>query len=110
MRAAAQAGALVATYADALALLKPDGRIGGATVRDALTGRTLHVRALGVVNATGPWVDALRRLDDPRALPPLRPPQGPHLPGPRTRRRHTTPLTLPPPPDGRHVVLLPRGG
>ncbi len=109
MRAAAQAGALVATYVDAIALLKPDGRIGGATVRDALTGRTLHVRALVVVNATGPWVDALRRLDDPRAVPLLRPSKGAHVAVPRTRIGHTNAITLTSPLDGRVMFVLPWG-
>src|SRR3989454_4426190 len=40
MRSAAHAGALVANYAEVTALIKPDGRVGGATVRDALTGHT----------------------------------------------------------------------
>src|SRR5207247_3271946 len=64
MRSAAHAGALVANYAEVTALIKPDGRVGGATVRDQLTGRTSTVRALVVVNATGPWVARVRRLDD----------------------------------------------
>ena len=109
MRAAAQAGALVATYVDAIALLKPDGRIGGATVRDALTGRTLQVRALVVVNATGPWVDALRRLDDPRAAPLLRPSKGAHVAVPRTRIGHTNAITFTSPLDGRVMFVLPWG-
>src|SRR5207245_7004999 len=67
MRSAAQARALVANYAEASSLLKPDGRVRGATVRDALTGATSTVRALVVVNATGPWLDRVRRLDDPQA-------------------------------------------
>ena len=63
MRSAAQAGALVASYAQVTGLIKPDGRVGGATVHDALSGRTSTVRAFVVVNATGPWVDQVRRLD-----------------------------------------------
>src|SRR5207247_9547702 len=62
MRSAAQAGAMVADYVEVTALIKPDRRVCGATVRDALTGRVSTVRALVVVNATGPWVDRGRRL------------------------------------------------
>src|SRR2546425_5754706 len=72
MRSAAQAGALVANYAEVSGLLKPDGRVRGATVRDALSGTIGTVRALVVVNATGPWLDRVRRLDDPRAGPLVR--------------------------------------
>src|SRR5207249_1769637 len=84
MRSAAHAGALVANYAEVTALIKPDGRVGGATVRDELTGRTSTVRALVVVNAAGPWVDRVRRLDDAGSEP-LLPPRAP-LSGGRMRR------------------------
>src|SRR2546421_4361508 len=60
---------------------KPDGRVRGATVRDVLSGTTSTVRALVVVNATGPWLDRVRRLDDPRA--------GPHAVEPRADRKST---------------------
>ncbi|OLC68756.1 MAG: hypothetical protein AUH78_25330 [Gemmatimonadetes bacterium 13_1_40CM_4_69_8] len=109
MRGAAQSGALIASYAEATALLKPDGRIGGAMVRDVLTGRTLHVRALVVVNATGPWVDALRRLDEPGAAALLRPSKGAHVAVPRARIGHTNAITLMSPLDGRVMFVLPWG-
>src|SRR5256886_1926419 len=51
MRSAAHAGALVANYAEVTSLIKPDGRVGGATVRDELTGRTSTVRALEIGRA-----------------------------------------------------------
>src|SRR2546428_9514623 len=54
-RGAAQAGALVANYTEGTSLVRRDGRVRGATVRDALTGEARTVRALIVVNATGPW-------------------------------------------------------
>src|SRR5207244_4005997 len=85
MRSAAHAGALVANYAEVTALIKPDGRVGGATVRDELTGRTSTVRALVVVNATGPWVDRVRRLDDAGSDLLLRPTKGVHVAVPRKR-------------------------
>src|SRR5881409_1675072 len=89
MRSAAQAGALVANYAEATALLKPDGRVGGATVRDGLTGQASTIRALVVVNAAGPWVDRVRSLDDASADPLLRPTKGVHVAVPRKRIGHT---------------------
>ena len=50
-------------YATATSLLKSDGVVRGAAVRDGLDGRPYTVRALVVVNATGPWVDAIRASD-----------------------------------------------
>src|SRR5438034_11638780 len=109
MRSAAQAGALVANYAEVTALIKPDGRVGGATVRDELTGRTSTVRALVVVNATGPWVDRVRRLDDAGSELLLRPTKGAHVAVPRKRVGHTQAVTLISPIDGRVMFVLPWG-
>jgi glycerol-3-phosphate dehydrogenase len=109
MRSAAQAGALVANYAEVSGVLRPDGRVRGATVRDALTGTTLTARALLVVNASGPWADEVRRLDDPRAQPLLRLTRGAHVSVPRQRLGNTHAVTLTSPIDGRVMFLLPWG-
>jgi glycerol-3-phosphate dehydrogenase len=107
MRSAAQAGALVANYAEAVSLLKPDGLVRGATVRDLLGEGTLVVRALVVVNACGPWVDAVRRLDAPDADPLLRLTKGAHVAVPRQRLGNTHAITLTSPIDGRVMFVLP---
>jgi glycerol-3-phosphate dehydrogenase len=109
MRAAARAGALVANYAEATALAKPDGRARGALVRDLLSDTARSVRALVVVNATGPWTDAVRRLDEPGAPPLLRLTKGAHVVVPRARLGHTHAVTLISPLDGRVLFVLPWG-
>ena len=109
MRSAARAGALVANYAEVMSLLKPDGAVRGAVVRDVLTGETRSVRALVVVNAGGPWVDALRRLDDPSAPPLLRPTKGAHVAVPRKRIGNERAITLFSAIDGRVMFVLPWG-
>src|SRR6266496_5284703 len=105
MRSAAHAGALVANYAEATNLIKPDGRVHGATVRDRLTGGPHMVRALVVVNAAGPWVDEVRRLDDPRAELLLRPTKGTHVVVPRHRLGNSYAVTLTSPIDGRVMFV-----
>jgi glycerol-3-phosphate dehydrogenase len=109
VRSAARAGALVANYAQVTNLLKPDGHVRGATVRDVLSGESRTVRALVVVNAGGPWVDRLRRLDDPSALPLLRPTKGAHVAVPRRRIGNERAITLFSPIDGRVMFVLPWG-
>ncbi|MGH7531177.1 MAG: glycerol-3-phosphate dehydrogenase [Gemmatimonadales bacterium] len=116
VRAAARAGALVANYAAVTSLLKPDGRVRGATVRDATSGETRYVRALTVVNAGGPWVDAIRRLDDDTAPPLLRPTKGAHVAVARARLGAAAAdgreqgVTLFSPIDGRVFFVLPWRG
>ena len=52
--------------------------MAGAGLRDVLGGETASARARVVVNATGPWVDRLRRLEDPGAGPSIRLSKGAH--------------------------------
>jgi len=76
VRAAAEAGAVVANYAETVELRRAGGQVAGAEVtadRD-----TISVRARAVVNAAGPWVDAVRRLEDPGAAPSVRLSKGVH--------------------------------
>jgi len=108
-RSAARAGALVANYAEVTSLLKSDGLVRGAVVRDALDGDVHSVRALTVVNTTGPWVDAIRKLDEPNATPILRLSKGAHVAVPRSRLTSPTAVTLVSPIDGRVMFVLPWG-
>ncbi len=108
-RSAARAGALVANYVEVSTLLKPDGRVRGAVVRDVLTGETFTIRAHAVVNATGPWSDVLRRLDDPEAKPLLRLTKGAHVVVQRRRIANEHAVTLLSQLDGRVMFVLPWG-
>ena len=78
-RAAARAGARIATRVEVRALRLAGGRVVGADCADVLGGATLAVHATCVVNATGPWVDELRRMADPAAPRSLRFAKGAHL-------------------------------
>jgi len=67
--AAAEAGANVLNYAEVVGLRMVDGAVRGADVRDRLSGTSVSVDARAVVNATGPWLDTLRRLEEPGVAP-----------------------------------------
>jgi glycerol-3-phosphate dehydrogenase len=67
VRAAVDRGAVVLNHAEAVELEFANGRVGGALLRDRLGGETVRVTARAVVNATGPWIDRVRRLEDPAA-------------------------------------------
>ncbi len=79
VRAAADAGATVANYAEAVGLRIHRGLAAGAEVRDVFREETALVRARAVVNATGPWVDRVRRLEDRSARPSSRLSKGVHV-------------------------------
>jgi glycerol-3-phosphate dehydrogenase len=106
-RAAHRSGALAASYATVRSFEKADGQIRGAVVEDALDGRHLTVHARVVVNATGPWTDAIRRIDEPGAQPLLRPTKGVHITVPRHRVGNAGAVTITSPLDGRVMFILP---
>ena len=59
VRTAARAGAAVANYCDVTALVLQGGRVVGVKVEDRLGGEAFEVRARTVVNAAGPYAEAL---------------------------------------------------
>ena len=77
IRAAAEAGATVVNYAEVRELRTVHGRVAGAEV--LVDGTAVSVSARAVVNATGPWVDVVRRLEDPSAAASVRFSKGAHL-------------------------------
>jgi len=109
IRSAHRHGARPASYARVLAFDKAGGRVRGALIEDALTGHRFTAKAHVVVNATGPWTDAVRRLDDERAAPILRATKGVHIVVPQSRIGNTGAVTLTSPVDGRVMFVLPWG-
>jgi glycerol-3-phosphate dehydrogenase len=73
VRAAAEAGATVLNYAEVV------GIRGGEGAEVRADGETVRVAARAVVNASGPWVDHVRRLEDPAAAPSVRLSKGVHI-------------------------------
>jgi glycerol-3-phosphate dehydrogenase len=105
VRAAHQAGALVANYVAVESFDVADGRVRGVRAVDAMAGERFGIRAHVVINATGPWSDGLR--NDGRAL--LRPTKGAHVAVSRTRLGNRAAVTVLSPVDGRVMFVLPWG-
>ena len=104
--AAVREGGVAVSYARVTALLKEDGRIAGARLVDRLGGGEVSVRARVVVNATGPWVDAVAVLDAP-APPRLRLTKGVHVLVPRARVGNRAAVVLHAVKDGRVMFVIP---
>ncbi|MCH2172237.1 glycerol-3-phosphate dehydrogenase/oxidase [Myxococcota bacterium] len=79
VRAAAGLGAVVLNHARVDRIITQDGVASGVEAVCGLTGRRLTVRARGVVNAAGPWVEAVQRLEDSSAPPLLHLSKGVHI-------------------------------
>ncbi len=107
LRSAKRAGAFVANYAE-IVELEAAGTAMIARVRDAENDRISVVTSRVVVNAAGPWSDALRLLEDPRAGRKLHLTKGIHL----VVRKEDLPLhhmVVMQARDGRQAFAIPRG-
>jgi glycerol-3-phosphate dehydrogenase len=109
LRSAAGDGAVLLSHAPAVALLEEGGRAAGVEARCAHSGRSLRVRARAVVNAAGPWVDAVVRLESGGAAARLHLSKGVHVavPAERLPVRHLAILQTE---DRRSIFAVPRGG
>lgn len=105
---AAVSGATVLNHADVTGLRFASGRVHGATVIDKLAGRALDISASCVVNATGPWTDGLRQMEDPAAEPAVLGSKGVHIAVPAARVGNRGAVTLLAN-DGRVMFVLPAG-
>jgi len=107
-RDAARNGAALLNHARVEALFCEDGLAAGVEVECQLTGRKLRVRGRAVVNAAGPWVEAVRRLEDASAAPFLHLAKGVHVvvPAARLPIRNLVLMTAA---DGRPVFAIRHG-
>ncbi len=79
VRAAVESGATVLNHTAVTGLRFTRGRVTGAELKDTLSGDEFGVSARLVLNATGPWVDHLRKMEDEHAAPSIRLSKGAHL-------------------------------
>jgi glycerol-3-phosphate dehydrogenase len=107
LRTALDHGALALNYAPVTGLIKDGGKVAGVTARDAETGEELRLHARAVVNATGVFADAVRRLDEPDAEALLSPSQGVHLVLDRSFLPGDHAIMIPKTDDGRVLFALP---
>ena len=108
---AAEHGAVLLNYARVTDLVKDaDGFTHGLTFRDEESGASHTVAAGCVINATGPFCDALRRVDDPDAAPMIAPSQGVHLVFDREFLPGDTAIMVPHTRDGRVMFAIPWHG
>jgi glycerol-3-phosphate dehydrogenase len=100
-------GGTIANYVEAVGLKNKHDKVAGAIVRDRETGSEHEVSAKVVVNATGVFVDSVRKLDDPGSIKMLAVSQGAHLVLPKKFLPGTSALMVPKTSDGRVLFGIP---
>jgi glycerol-3-phosphate dehydrogenase len=103
-------GAKVYNHHQVTTLHKEAGKLSAVTVTDKLTGEQRDHHASVILNATGPFVDRIRQLDDPACKPMIQASSGIHiivdsrfLPSPKG-------IMIPETSDGRVLFVLPYQG
>ena len=94
------------------------GRLCGARVRDLVPNdndstnepQEFIVRAKGIINATGPFADAIQQMDEPRARDIISPSSGVHITLPAHFAPQNMGLLDPSTSDGRVLFMLPWQG
>lgn len=120
---AAKEGANVANHVEVVSLLKEEQAISteeggtetkqvlcGARMRDLITGKEWETRARVVVNATGPFTDHVRKMDDPKIDNICQPSAGVHIVLPSYYSPKSMGLLDPATSDGRVIFFLPWEG
>lgn len=82
----------------------------GVVVHDSLSGTEHIVRGRCIINATGVWVDNVRRMDDNQAQNMVAPSQGVHLTLPRDFLPGNKAILIPKTRDGRVLFMVPWNG
>jgi glycerol-3-phosphate dehydrogenase len=101
-------GATLLNYAEVSELTKDaEGFVEGVRFRDLETGEDFEVHAQVVINATGPFTDALRRKADPTVQPMIAPSQGIHLVFDRSFLAGDDAIMVPHTSDGRVMFAIP---
>ncbi|XP_068165428.1 glycerol-3-phosphate dehydrogenase, mitochondrial isoform X2 [Antennarius striatus] len=110
---AARYGAAVANYTEVMHLLKTNDpqtgkeKVCGAHCKDVLTGKEFDVKAKCVINATGPFTDAVRKMDNQATQNICQPSAGVHIVIPGYYSPDNMGLLDPATSDGRVIFFLP---
>jgi glycerol-3-phosphate dehydrogenase len=93
-----------------IGLIKTGTKLTGVRAQDAETGEIFNLTGKAIINATGIFVDAVRRLDDPNTPTMLSPSQGVHLVVGQQFLPGNSALMIPKTDDGRVLFAVPWHG
>jgi len=100
-------GGVAVNYMKVVGLIRQDDLVCGARLRDEETGVEHEVYAGAVINATGVFCDAVRRMDDPAVKSVIAPSQGAHVVLPKSFLPGDSAIMVPHTPDGRVLFAVP---
>jgi glycerol-3-phosphate dehydrogenase len=109
LKTAVEKGALPINYCEAVSFIYEEKQVAGVVCRDSLQGDSFTIKARKVINAAGPWVDKLRKLDNSLNGKRLHLTKGVHLVVSKDRLPLRQSVYFDIPGDGRMMFAIPRG-
>jgi glycerol-3-phosphate dehydrogenase len=100
-------GGRAVNHAKVVGLMKESGLVCGVLLKDELSGKEMEVRSRCVINATGVFVDDIRRMNNPDVSNIVVPSQGVHLVLPRYFLPGDSAIMIPKTSDGRVLFAVP---
>ncbi len=110
MQTAIDEGAVCVNYMRVEQLLYQGSRVSGVVAQDLEGGEEIEINARVVINAAGPFSDAVRRIDEPAADRRIQPSQGAHIVLDHSFLPGDTAMIVPKTPDGRVIFAIPWHG
>ena len=107
IQSAQENGAMVRNHHKITKLHKKSGKLHGVTVVDQIKQKEYQYSADIIINAAGPFVDQVRKLDDPNSKPILQISSGIHLVVDRKFLPSPKGIMIPKTSDGRVIFILP---
>ena len=108
LKTALEYNAKTLNYIEAIEFLYKNNRLVGARVKDSISNNSFDIKAKYIVNATGPWVDDLRQVNNSKIGKRLHLTKGVHLVVSHKKLpvKQSVYFDVP---DGRMMFAIPRG-
>ena len=108
LKTALEYNAKTLNYVEATEFLYKNNRLVGARVKDSISNNSFDIKAKYIVNATGPWVDDLRQVNNSKIGKRLHLTKGVHLVVSHKKLpvKQSVYFDVP---DGRMMFAIPRG-
>jgi len=110
VKTAAEQGAVILNYTKVFGLTKHENKVDGVRFQNTETGEEVTAKAKIVINATGAFCDAIRKLSDEKEEKIIAPSQGIHLVFDKKFLPSKSALMIPKTGDGRVLFVIPWHG
>ncbi|PCI32097.1 MAG: FAD-dependent oxidoreductase [Flavobacteriaceae bacterium] len=100
-------GGICLNYTKVIGLLKNDSKVNGVRIKDELSGKEIEIKGKAVINATGVFIDNIRKMDEPKADKMVCVSQGVHLVLDKEFCPNDFAIMIPQTSDGRVLFAVP---